>query len=299
MNAETGPDANFGLPADAADSERRKKLAEWITHSSNPLFTRVIANRVWHHHFGKGLVKTPNDLGFNGGTPSHPELLDWLATELITNGYSLKHLHRLMVNSKTYRQSSKPDPKTIENDSDNRFLWRKSPTRIDAESLRDAMLKVSGKLNPAMGGPGFRDVTFRSLNGTTYYTPFDKEDESLNRRTVYRFSPRGQRSAILDAFDCPDPSTTAPSRSITTTPIQALALLNNAFVLRMAEGFAKKLKEENQNKIKEQVIRAYELAYGRRPDQEEIQLGLKLSIDHGLQALCRVLFNSNEFVVID
>jgi hypothetical protein len=254
---------------------------------------------VWHHHFGIGLVKTPNDLGFNGGIPSHPKLLDWLATELKTNDYSLKHLHRLMVNSRAYRQSSMPNPKTIKNDSDNRLIWRKSPTRIDAESLRDAMLKVSGKLNTTMGGPGFRDVTFRSLNGTTYYTPFDKEDESLNRRTVYRFSPRGQRSSILDAFDCPDPSTTAPSRSTTTTPIQALALLNNAFVLRMAEGFSKRLKEENQDKIREQVIRAYELAYGRRPDPEEIQLGLTLSKDHGLQALCRVLFNSNEFVVID
>ncbi len=299
VSAVTGPDANFGLPADAADSERRKKLAEWITDSNNPLFTRVIANRVWHHHFGTGLVKTPNDLGFNGGIPSHPELLDWLATELKTNGYSLKHLHRLMVNSRAYRQSSMPNPKTIKNDSDNRLIWRKSPTRIDAESLRDAMLKVSGKLNTTMGGPGFRDVTFRSLNGTTYYTPFDKEDESLNRRTVYRFSPRGQRSSILDAFDCPDPSTTAPSRSTTTTPIQALALLNNAFVLRMAEGFSKRLKEENQDKIREQVIRAYELAYGRRPDPEEIQLGLNLSKNHGLQALCRVLFNSNEFVVVE
>ena len=299
VNAVTGPNANFGLAADAADSERRKKLAAWITHSSNPLFTRVIANRIWHHHFGIGLVKTPNDLGFNGGIPSHPELLDWLAIELKINGYSLKHLHRLMVNSRAYRQSSIPNPKTLENDSDNRLIWRKSPTRIDAESLRDSMLKVSGKLNTAMGGPGFRDVTFRSLNGTTYYTPFDKEDDSLNKRTVYRFSPRGQRSTILDAFDCPDPSTTAPSRSITTTPIQALALLNNAFVLRMAEGFAKRLREENQDKIKEQVIRAYELAYGRRPDSEEIRLGLKLSEDHGLQALCRVLFNSNEFVVID
>jgi len=299
VKAVTGPNANFGLAADAADSERRKKLAEWITHSNNPLFTRVIANRIWHHHFGIGLVKTPNDLGFNGGMPSHPELLDWLATELKTNGYSLKHLHRLMVNSRAYRQSSIPNPKTLESDSDNRLVWRKTPTRIDAESLRDSMLKVSGKLNTAMGGPGFRDVTFRSLNGTTYYTPFDKEDDSLNRRTIYRFSPRGQRSTILDAFDCPDPSTTAPSRSITTTPIQALALLNNAFVLRMAEGFAKRLREENQDKIEEQVIRSYELAYGRKPDPEEIRLGLKLSEDHGLQALCRVLFNSNEFVVID
>ena len=160
------------------------------------------------------------------------------------------------------------------------------------------MLKVSGKLNLKMGGPGFRDVTFRSLNGTTYYTPFDKEDAELNRRTVYRFSPRGQRSAILDAFDCPDPSTTAPKRSVTTTPIQALALLNNAFVLRMADGFSERLKKESDS-LNEQVKRAYELAYSRNPDDEELKLGVELSKKHGLSALGRVLFNSNEFVVIE
>ena len=258
----------------------------------------MIANRLWHYHFGAGLIKTPNDLGFSGGHPSHPELLDWLALELEKNQYSLKHLHKLMVNSRTYRQSSAPNSKNLISDSDNKYLWRKSPSRLEAESLRDAMLKVSGKLNLKMGGPGFRDVTFRSLNGTTYYTPFDKEDAELNRRTVYRFSPRGQRSAILDAFDCPDPSTTAPKRSVTTTPIQALALLNNAFVLRMADGFSERLKKESDS-LNEQVKRAYELAYSRNPDDEELKLGVELSKKHGLSALGRVLFNSNEFVVIE
>ena len=298
VKAVTGPVAEFGIAPDAPDSERRKKLAEWITHPKNPLFTRVITNRLWHYHFGAGLIKTPNDLGFSGGHPSHPELLDWLALELEKNQYSLKHLHKLMVNSRAYRQSSKPNPNNLDKDSDNKFLWRKSPSRLEAESLRDSMLKVSGKLNNKMGGPGFRDVTFRSLNGTTYYTPFDKEDPELNRRTVYRFSPRGQRSAILDAFDCPDPSTTAPKRSVTTTPIQALALFNNAFVLRMADGFAERLKKESKS-LNEQVQRAYELAYGRNPDEEEVNLGLEISQNHGLNALCRVLFNSNEFVVIE
>ena len=298
VKAVTGPVAEFGIAPDAPDSERRKKLAEWITHPKNPLFTRVITNRLWHYHFGAGLIKTPNDLGFSGGHPSHPELLDWLALELEKNQYSLKHLHKLMVNSRAYRQSSKPNPNNLDKDSDNKYLWRKSPSRLEAESLRDSMLKVSGKLNNKMGGPGFRDVTFRSLNGTTYYTPFDKEDPELNRRTVYRFSPRGQRSAILDAFDCPDPSTTAPKRSVTTTPIQALALFNNAFVLRMADGFAERLKKESKS-LNEQVQRAYELAYARDPDEEEVKLGLEISQNHGLHALCRVLFNSNEFVVIE
>ena len=297
VSAVKGP-PQFGLEADAPDSLRRKRLADWITHEENPLFTRVIANRLWHYHFGSGLVKTPNDLGFSGGLPSHPELLDWLATKLAENKYSLKYLHRLMVNSAAYRQSSKPNPLSLKKDSDNRFLWRRSPTRLDAESLRDSMLKVSGKLNIKMGGPGFRDVTFKSLNGTTYYTPFDKEDSELNRRTVYRFSPRGQRSAILDAFDCPDPSTTAPKRSVTTTPIQALALFNNAFVLRMSDGLSQRLLGELDS-LEDQVKRAYEITYGRKPDQEELKLGINLSKTHGLDALSRVLFNSNEFVVIE
>ena len=297
--AVTGPDADFGLHENSPDAERRKKLAEWITHPNNPLFPRVIVNRLWHHHFGTGLVATPNDLGFNGGQPSHPGLLDWLAWELKRNGYRLKHIHRVMVTSSAYRQSSEPNARGMALDADNRYLWRKSPVRLDAESLRDAMLLVSGKLNRQMGGPGFRDVSLKPLDGTTYYTPFDKEDPALNRRTVYRFSPRGRRSAILDAFDCPDPSTAAPRRSVTTTPLQALALLNNAFVLRMSEGFAARLAREAGQDITGQVNLAYALAYGRKPDVEEKKLGASLASGHGMDALCRVLFNSNEFVVIE
>ena len=243
--AVTGPQADFGLPQDAPDAERCTKLAAWITHPDNPLFTRVIVNRLWHHHFGTGLVNTPNDLGLNGGRPSHPQLLDWLAGELKANGYRLKPLHRLMVTSNAYRQSSKPRPQAMAVDANNRLLWRKSPARLDAESLRDAMLQVSGLLNLEAGGPGFRDVAGNHNDGTTYYTPFDKDDDaSLNRRSIYRFSPRGQRGAILETFDCPDPATTAPSRSVTTSPLQALALLNNAFVLRMANGFARRAERE-------------------------------------------------------
>ncbi len=297
--AVRGPPADFGLKPDAPDSERRRKLAEWIAHPDNPLLTRVIANRLWHHHFGIGLVKTPNDLGFSGGQPSHPALLDWLAGELKSNEYGLKHLHRLMVTSSTYRQSSKPQPQGMAADADNRLLWRRSPTRLDAESLRDAMLQVSGKLNKEMGGPGFRDVKIKNFKGTNYYLPFDKEDPALNRRTVYRFSPRGQRVAILESFDCPDPSTAAPRRSVTTTPLQALALLNDAFVLRMAEGLAARAPKESGEDVAQQVARVYQLAYARAPDEEEGALGVELASTHGLAALCRVLFNSNEFVVIE
>ena len=299
VTAVSGISADFKLDKNAPDSARRKKLAEWITNPDNPLFSRVIVNRLWHHHFGSGLVKTPNDLGYSGGKPSHPELLDWLAVKLKEEGYHLKAIHRIMVTSSAYRQASRPNTAGMAADADNRLLWRKSPVRLDAESLRDAMLKVSGKLNTKMGGPGFRDVTHRSLDGTTYYMPFDKEDAELNRRTVYRFSPRGRRSAILDAFDCPDPSTAAPSRSVTTTPLQALALMNNAFVLRMAGGFAAIMEKQAAGDVAKQVELAYAAAYGRVPDAEEKKHAGELVSAHGLSALCRVLFNSNEFVVIE
>ena len=299
IHAVSGVSADFKIDKNAPDSARRKKLAEWITHPENPLFTRVIVNRLWHHHFGSGLVKTPNDLGYSGGQPSHPKLLDWLADKLKGEGYRLKSIHRLMVTSSAYRQASKPNAAALATDADNRLLWRKSPVRLDAESLRDAMLKASGKLNTRMGGPGFRDVTHRSQDGTVYYTPFDKEDAELNRRTVYRFSPRGRRSAILDTFDCPDPSTAAPSRSVTTTPLQALALMNNAFVLRMAGGFAESIQQQAAGDTGKQVELAYARAYGRKPDADEKKYAQELVASHGLSALCRVLFNSNEFVVIE
>lgn len=298
--AVRGLSAQFGLAVNAPDADRRKKLAEWITASDNPLFTRVMANRLWHLHFGQGLVPTPNDLGFSGGKPSHPLLLDWLAGELRASGYRLKHLHRLLVTSRAYRQSSKPTERGMKEDAGNRFLWRKSPVRLDAESLRDAMLKISGLLNEQRGGPGFRDVTLNNNNGTMYYFPFDKDgDPNLNRRTIYRFSPRGRRSALLEAFDCPDPSTTAPTRSVTTTPQQALALLNNDFALRMAQGLAQRVEKEAKGDLRQQVGRSFELAYGRRADEEELRLGVEIATEYGMAALGRVLLNSNEFVVID
>jgi hypothetical protein len=291
--------SDFGIKADASDGDRRKQLANWITHPNNPLFTRVIANRIWHYHFGTGLVETPNDFGFNGGRPSHPELLDWLATELKANGQRLKGLHRLIVTSNTYRQAATPRQEGLAIDSENRLLWRKSPVRLDAESLRDAVLTVSGKLNLKMGGPGFRDVSVTPNNGTTYYEPIYPRGSEYDRRTIYRFSPRGGRSAILDTFDCPDPSTTAPRRAVTTTPLQALALLNNKFILNKAEAMANRLKAISDGNQDTQVEQAFLRAFQRNPDFEEMLLAKRLVKDYGLTTLCRSLFNSNEFVIIN
>jgi hypothetical protein len=291
--------SDFGIQPDAPDAERRKQLAHWLTDPENPLFTRVIVNRLWHYHFGTGIVETPNDFGFNGGRPSHPELLDWLASEFVANGGRLKAMQRLIVTSNTYRQATTPSEDGLALDAENRLLWRKSPVRLDAESLRDAVLAVSGKLNPKMGGPGFRDVSVTPLSGTTYYAPIYPKGNEYNRRTVYRFSPRGGRSAVLDTFDCPDPSTTAPRRGVTTTPLQALALLNNEFILNKAQAMADRVQVLEKGRLDEQVKRVFLDAYQRAPDAEELRLAKRLAGQYGLVTLCRSLFNSNEFVILN
>ena len=287
------------LKEDASDRDRRLKLIEWITHPENSLFKRVIVNRLWHYHFGSGIVDTPSDMGFNGGRPTHPGLLDWLAQQLVTGEYQLKSMHRLMASSTTYRQAFRIREDAAAIDAENRLLWRKTPQRLDAEAVRDSMLAIAGVLNVQRGGPGFEDVTITPNNGTTYYEPFDKEMPSLNRRTIYRFSPRGGRMALLDVFDCPDPSAAAPRRSVTTTPLQALSLLNNAFVLRMAEHFAGRVKQEvGDENLRRQVQRSFELALGRIPTADELGVAEGLVRRHGLPALARALFNTNEFLVV-
>jgi hypothetical protein len=299
LSAIAGLSPDFQLPADAPDAARRAALACWIADRRNPLPARVIVNRLWHYHFGAGIVDTPSDFGFNGGRPSHPRLLDWLAAELIRQDYRLKPIHRLIVSSSAYRQASRARPAAARLDVGNRWLWRYSPRRMEAEVLRDSVLTVSGRLDRRAGGPGFQDVEISPNNGTTYYQPIDREDDELNRRTIYRFWPRGGRSALLDTFDCPDPSATSPRRSVTTTPLQALSLLNNAFVLRMAEHFAGRVEREVGQDPARQVARSYALVYSRSPDAEELRLACRLVHRHGLPALARALLNSNEFLVIE
>jgi hypothetical protein len=301
LAAIAGPDAELGLAADAPEGERRQRLAAWITHPRNPLFARVIVNRLWHYHFGVGLVDTPNDFGFNGGRPSHPELLDWLAAELAENGWHLKHLHRLIVTSATYRQGSSWNESAGRGDAGNRLLWRKSPRRLEAETVRDALLSVAGRLNLRMGGPGFLDVKAVRAPGTAavIYLPVDLTGDELGRRALYRVWSRGGRNRMLDVLDCPDPSTTAPSRAVTTTPLQALAMLNSAFILHSAEDFAQRLRQDAGKDVDAQVRRAYVLAYGRRPSDAEAALARQVVERHGLAVLARAIFNSNEFLYVD
>lgn len=267
-----------------------------------------MVNRVWHYHFGQGIVQTPNDFGFNGSRPSHPELLEWLAVRFRDGGFRIRDLHRWILNSRAWRRVAYvardsqrlPDfQKGLAVDADNRWLWRREPQRLEAEAIRDSMLVVSGQLHAKMGGPGFQDVTIVQNNGTTYYEPQELDDVDVFRRTVYRFSPRGNRSALLDTFDCPDPASAAPKRSVTTTPLQALSLLNNAFVLRMSGYFANRVAREAGDDIQQQVRRAWQLAVARDPVPVEAQLSEALVRQHGLSALCRGLMNCSEFIVVD
>ena len=290
--------SSFGLAPDAPEAERRKKLAAWITSKDNPLFARTIVNRLWHYHFGRGIVETPNDLGFSGGIPVHRELLDALACELIDRGWSLKELHRQMVLSATYRQSSLPREDCLAVDRDNTLLWRYSPRRMEAEVVRDAMLSISGQLNAERGGPSFQDFRPFMYKGSQFYEPQDPVGPEFQRRSIYRMWARGGKNPLLDTFDCPDPSTTTPKRGSTTTPLQALTLLNHSFTLRMSDASAERLAKEAPGDRQAQIRQAFVLAYGREPTAEEHAAAESVVQRHGLSPLCRALFNSNGFLYI-
>lgn len=294
-----GVNANFNLAPEAPESERRVKLATWITDPANPLFARVMVNRLWHYHFGLGLVDTPNDFGFGGSRPTHPELLDFLADGFVRGSFHLKQLHRTLVTSATYRQASAPSPDAMKIDAENRLLWRKSPMRLEAEVVRDAMLSAAGELNTTMGGPGFHDFRAYVHRTTQFYEPLDVSGPDVQRRTIYRTWARGGRNPFLDTLDCPDPSTTTPKRSVTTTPLQAMAMWNNAFVLRMADALAARVQREAGDEIGPQIGRTYELALSRSASPNERDALTAFVEEHGLSALCRVLLNSNEFMYVD
>ncbi|MBN9522527.1 DUF1553 domain-containing protein, partial [bacterium] len=231
------------IPDNSTDATRRAAFAAWVTDPQHPLTARVIVNRLWHYHFGTGLVDTPSDFGKNGGRPSHPELLDWLATELVEKGWSLKHIHRLIVTSATYRQSSAGRPDGAAKDAQSRLLWRYPPRRLEAEALRDAVLAVSGKLDLTMGGPGF-SLFEPNDNYVRVYTPKTKFGAAEFRRMVYQLKPRMQPDDTFGAFDCPDAGQVAPRRTVSITPLQALSLLNSPFLTQQAAYFAARVEKD-------------------------------------------------------
>jgi hypothetical protein len=291
-------DSDFRLPPGADDGKRRLALADWVTDPKNPLTARVIVNRVWYSHFGAGIVNTPSDFGLNGDRPSHPELLDWLAASFVENGWSLKWLHRTILSSRTYKQSSRFNPKAYSVDAGNRLLWRMPLKRMDAETLRDAVLFSSGKLDTARrGGPGF--LLQKNAGGGSYiYKALNNDGPAVWRRAVYRHVVRGGERIFLDSFDCPDPSVATPQRSISNTAVQALTLLNNDFVLRQAGFLAEHIEREAGKQTSAQIDSAYRILFQRTPSSPERELGLAFVPEHGLPLYVRVLLNSNEYVYV-
>ena len=295
LSVIAAPSPDFGLPMDAPESQRRLALAEWIASPENPLTARVMVNRIWHYHFGQGIVASPSDFGFNGERPTHPELLDWLASQFTRSGWSVKKLHKLILMSNTYKQSSRFNARAAEVDVGGRLLWRYPLRRLEGEAVRDAMLSVSGQLNAKIGGPSFRPFTVFVRN-SHFYTLFDKDAPEFNRRSVYRINVHSAKSPLLQTLDCPDPGTRTPRRGQTTTPLQSLALMNHSFVLRQADYLAVRLKRERPDHLPAQIRRAYRLMLGRPPTPAERARSAALAADYGLDSLCWALLNSSEFL---
>ncbi len=284
------------LESDSPEQSRRVALAQWIADPGNPLTPRVAVNRIWQGHFGIGIVATPSDFGRSGARPSHPELLDWLAAEFIRSGWSSKHLHRLIVLSKTYRQSSELRADAVAIDGETRLLWRYPTRRLEAESIRDTMLAVSGRLNLTTGGPGFN--LFQSHGGLSGFPPVESFTGDGLRRMIYSHKIRMERESVFGAFDCPDAGQSMPRRLQSTTPIQALNLFNSRFTIEQSDAFAMTVKSLTSDDAAEQVDTAFRLALGRRPSADETEWVLPVVRQHGLPTLCRVLFNSNEFLFL-
>ncbi len=285
----------YELEPDAPEGERRLALARWIAADDNPLTARVIVNRIWMYHFGAPLVRNPSDFGYNGGEPTHPKLLDYLADRLVNEyHWRWKPLHKEIVMSAVYQRGGKFREDAAAVDSDSQYLWRFPPRRLSAEEVRDAVLAASGKLDRTMGGPGFRLYRYTVDNVATYY-PREKFGPETYRRSVYHQHARSVKPELLGQFDCPDTSLPAPKRVTTTSPLQALALLNNSFMLDQARFLAERIGDGD---VRGQVQRAYKLVFGRRPDEAELAASTEFVDKHGLFLLCRALFNANEFVYV-
>lgn len=290
----------FELPKTHTEGDRRAALAKWLTDNDNPLTWRVMANRLWQWHFGRGLVDTPNDFGRMGQRPTHPELLDFLAGELREH-HSLKKLHRLIVTSATYKQASVSRPEGAKADEDNKLLWRQNRARLDAEQVRDAILAVSARLDRTPSGPSDRQFALRPgvhVTPVVEYGKFDWERKEGHRRSVYRFVFRTLPDPLVECLDGADASTLTPKRTESVTAPQALALLNNEFVLVHARAMASRLEQHSAERA-EQIAFACRLVWGRAPTAEETKLFATYADKHGLANLCRVLLNSNEFLFAD
>jgi len=286
-------------PADGHTSGRRRALAEWLASRENPLTPRVIVNRIWHHHFGRGIIPTLDNFGKMGDPPTHPELLDWLAVEFMNRGWSIKQLHKLIMTSDAYQMASAyTDADDMEKDPQNQYLWRYRTQRLDAEVVRDSVLVASGAINLAVGGKPVRPPLPEALVKSTIYNVWKNQEDGLEswRRSLYVYRKRGMAFPMFEVFDMPDPNFSAGRRSISTVPTQALTLINNESVLKQAQLFADRVKNEAGDEPVKQINLAYRIALTRPPDETELALATDLLGTHSLLDLTHVLLNLSEFL---
>jgi hypothetical protein len=264
-------------------------LADWIASADNPLTARVMANRIWQHHFGEGIVRTPNNYGKLGTPPTHSELLDYLAHRFVESGWSIKAMHRAIMLSATYQQSSVPLPATLKADPDNLLFGRMNRRRLESEALRDSMLDVGGKLDLTMGGPSIRDL-------------------NTLRRTLYVMTIRSDRATYQFLFDAADPNTIVEKRIDSTVAPQALFLMNHPFTMAQTKALVERLGKEAPADDAGRVQWLYELLYGRPAAKEEIKIGLKALVqaragakdkELAWEEYCQVLLCANEFIYVD
>jgi Protein of unknown function (DUF1553)/Protein of unknown function (DUF1549) len=316
-----GPEVSPGIPAILANqgdadlvaeplehsTGRRAALAAWLTEPSNPMTARVAVNRLWQRFFGRGIVATPSDFGSMGEPPTHPELLDWLASELVRCDWDLEHIERLIVTSRAYQMSTLANPSALEADPENALFWRQNRRRLDGETLRDAILAASGRLNPEMGGPGvFPELPeeLRKLSSKGAVWPVSEDPTDRDRRSLYVFVRRNLRYPFFEAFDRPDTNASCPRRQQTTIAPQALALLNDGLVHQSARALVHRLDDEAGMEFVPRLALLYRLALARAPDASEQSLARDFLADSpsemaGWESLALALFNLNEFVYID
>ncbi len=293
---------DLGLSEKDSGAARRLKFAHWISNESNPLTARVMANRVWHHVFGRGIVPTTSDFGKAGAPPSHPELLDWLASEFIQptqskgRAWSLKSVIKLLLMSQAYRQSSLPNKNALQVDAGSALLWRFPPRRVEAEVIRDSILQASGSLDTRIGGRGYRIHNVKKTYAQ--WEVLNNFGEQTWRRMLYQERMRRVDDQLFTAFDFPDCGQVRAKRPVSTTPLQALNLMNSKFVMAQAKLISERALKERGNDPKQAIQRCFELLLGRRADAQELQASLDLIQGESLSLVCRALMNSNEFVFL-
>ena len=295
-------DGDLGLTSKASGSKRRAEFAKWISNQSNPLTARVMVNRIWHHVFGRGIVSTTSDFGSAGAPPSHPELLDWLAAEFANptvseaQPWSMKNMIRMLVMSDAFRQSSAPTDQGIAKDAGSALLWRFPPKRVEAEVIRDSILQASGRLDRMIGGRSYRihneKKTYAQWQVVNNYGP------ETWRRMLYQERMRRVDDQMFTAFDFPDCGQVRAKRPVSTTPLQALNLMNSPFVLDQCDRIAQRAQKESGDTLEAAITRCFELLLGRQPDPAELTDCVSIASENDLALVCRALVNSNEFAFI-